>query len=593
MPAPGIGDRRSKLYRRIAMLIEPRRPRTQRCHWPSNLKAKTAGVFLIVFASSVRLDAGLREPDVTDSTLIVAQPPAAAPLLPGTVFVGRVRDKHTGKPVAQAKVNVRLSATDPATHNRKPLTDIRQRTTAEGIYRFTMTPEQLADPTLFILLDVEHPGYVRERHGLNVKAVNHENQPFVDDAPLERGKAIEARLLTPEGTPAANVKISAYTTHTPAPGKYPELGSFTETVTDEDGHFRLNLLPSGPAVFWILPKDYALSTHVLKNDRRGDLGTINLAKGNAIQGTVVDTRGKAVTGVYVQADRVQPSEFREAGLTGIADRITRSVLTDNAGRFTLHALPTGNYRVAVVEEGRDPTAVSDVLFRRPAPGVFAPLEITLDAGNPPEPLAIRAIPHVVLEARYFDSKGKPCNGSMWFISGRIDGVSWGSQGQHDDSDKFAILAPLGLETAQLHLMLNSRNVLRHRLAKGAPLENGRDIQLGTLDHDLKEIEIVRYVSPIVTVSVVSEDGQTAKNAQVKAEYFAANAAMRDRFILKNGGRSDVGFEEQKDGRFRSVGLLPDEKIKLTAAAEGFEPKSDILSLPEGVTRELTLTLKPK
>ena len=142
------------------------------------------------------------------------------------------------------------------------------------------------------------------------------------------------------------------------------------------------------------------------------------------------------------------------------------------------------------------------------------------------------------------------------------------------------------------MTLNSHNALRHRLAKGAPLANGRTIDLGTLDHDKKEIEIVRYVSPIVSVNVVSEDGHSPKNVQVSAEYFAASARIRNQFILKNGVHSDVGFEEQKDGRFRSLGLLPDERIKLTAVAEGFEPKSDILSLPEGATRELTLTLKP-
>ena len=196
--------------------------------------------------------------------------------------------------------------------------------------------------------------------------------------------------LTPEGNPAASVKIGAYSTRQPLSAKYHELGSFTETLTDEDGHFRLNLLPSGPAVFWILPKDYALSTHVLKSDKRGDLGTIKLTEGNAIQGMVVDTQGKPVAGVYAQADRVPPNEFREAGLTGIADRITRSVVTDRAGRFTLHALPAGNYRVTVVEDGWDPATVRDHLVRRPVPGVFAPLEITLDEGNSPEPLVIRA-----------------------------------------------------------------------------------------------------------------------------------------------------------------------------------------------------------
>ena len=204
------------------------------------------GAVLIVFAYGLPLDAGVREPDATHSPLIIAQPPAAtAPSMPGTVFVGRVRDKDTGKPVAQAKVNVRLSVMDPATHSRKSLTEVRQRTTAEGIYRFTMTPERLTEPTLFVDLDVDHPGYVRERHGLNVKVVNRENQPFFDDTPLEREKAIEARLLTPKGKPADGIKIGAYSAGQPLSANYHELGSFTETVTDGDGQFRLNLKTGG------------------------------------------------------------------------------------------------------------------------------------------------------------------------------------------------------------------------------------------------------------------------------------------------------------------------------------------------------------
>jgi hypothetical protein len=507
--------------------------------------------------------------------------------------VCRVRDKDTGKPIVGAKVNFRLSCRDSTIHNRKTLVEIHERTSADGTCRFTVSPDQLARPSLFVYLNVDHPGYVRWHDSHSVPANDPEHPPITDDVLLERGKAIVGRLRTPAGNPAVNVRIAAYTTHRPVSAAYHKLGLFTETVTDEDGHFRLNLLPSGPAVFWILPKDYALSTYILKNDTRGDLGTINLAKGNAIQGTVVDTQGKPFAGVYVQADRLPPNEFRKAGLIGIGDRITRSVVTDSAGRFTVYALPAGDYRVVVVEEGRDPATVRDVLVRRPVPGVFAPREITLDEGNSPEPLVMRAIPHVVIKAQNMDSKGKPCNAGEWFISGRIDGVFWGSQGRHDDSGNFTIQAPLGLESTQLHLTLSSQSALRHRLAKGAPLENGHTIDLGTLDHDLKEVEFVRYVSPIVTVNVVSNDRQSPKNAQVSAEYFATNALLRGRIVLKNGGHSDVAFEEQKDGRFRSRGLLPDEKIKLTASAEGFEPKTEILSLPEGTSRELTFRFKPK
>jgi hypothetical protein len=97
----------------------------------------------------------------------------------------------------------------------------------------------------------------------------------------------------------------------------------------------------------------------------------------------------------------------------------------------------------------------------------------------------------------------------------------------------------------------------------------------------------------VTVTVVSEGGQKPKFAQISAEYFRANAAPRGTFIQENGARSDIAFEEQKDGRFRSSTLFPDEKFKLTVTAEGYEPRSEVLSLSEGVTKELIFTLKTK
>ena len=46
-------------------------------------------------------------------------------------------------------------------------------------------------------------------------------------------------------------------------------------------------------------------------------------------------------------------------------------------------------------------------IRRPLPGVFAPQKLTIKEGETPEPLEIRAAPHVVIEGHWVDSKGKP------------------------------------------------------------------------------------------------------------------------------------------------------------------------------------------
>jgi hypothetical protein len=396
----------------------------------------------------------------------------------------------TGKPIAAARVLVRLSAIDPTTHDRRTLAEIRQRTSADGTYRFVMTPEQLAGPSLLVHLDVQHAGYVSRRSSVNGKAENLEHLPFFDDMTLERGKAIQARILTPEGNPATNVRISAYCTHSALSATYPKLGTFTEASTDADGRFRLNLFPSGPAVFWILSTDYALSTNILEADKRGDLGTIMLTRGGVTEGTVLDGKGKPVTGVYVQADREKPNGFREAGLLGIVDLISRSVVTDSDGKFTIHALPAGNYRVTAVEEPWDPAAHTRVLVRRPLPGVFADYEVTIDEGKTSGPIVIRALPHVVIEARIFDSKGNPCSGGRCSMHGRLDGRSWLWQGMLDASGRASIHAPLGLEMAQLDVRLVSRYAVRYRLTKNATFKNARPIDLGTLDRDIKEIEII-------------------------------------------------------------------------------------------------------
>ena len=79
-------------------------------------------------------------------------------------------------------------------------------------------------------------------------------------------------------------------------------------------------------MFWICPRDYALSSHVLKNDKRGDLGTITLEKGNTIQGKALDAQGKPVAGVYVRADRDRTKELEEES------RAADSSATISAGR---------------------------------------------------------------------------------------------------------------------------------------------------------------------------------------------------------------------------------------------------------------------
>jgi hypothetical protein len=271
-------------------------------------------------------------------------------------------------------------------------------------------------------------------------------------------------------------------------------------------------------------------------------------------------------------------------------------VTDADGRFTIRAMPAGQYRLAVVADGWDPATRRDVedMPRRRLPGVFTSQRLTVKDGETPRPLVIRAVPHVVVEARIHDSKGNGARGSEIDVGGKIDGDFWSASARHNADGLYTLFAPHGLEGAQMTLMTNEHIVLRHRLAKDAPLSNAHFLRLGTLDHDIKGIEIVRYVAPIVIVKVSTADGSRPADVGVWANYMPKRKEQGGRRVLKGGVTSDCGFEQQEDGRFRSEGLYPDQEVIVTARAKGYsETTSPAFALAEGATREVELVLKKK
>src|SRR5262249_39711733 len=150
----------------------------------------------------------------------------------------------------------------------------------------------------------------------------------------------------------------------------------------------------------------------------------------------------------------------------------------------------------------------------PLPAVFARQKLTIKEGETTEPLEVRAVPHVVIEAQYLDSKGQPRSGHDCLFHGRIDGNWWNAMARPNASGRIVLHAPHGLEKAQLDLSTNEHGALRHRMSKDAPLSNSRNVMLGTLDHDVKGIEIIRYEAPIVLVKVSTKDGGKPKEIQL-------------------------------------------------------------------------------
>jgi uncharacterized GH25 family protein len=512
---------------------------------------------------------------------------------------GRVIEKGTGKPIAGADVTVEISLSrDQTTGEPRTLREVHHTTGPDGAYEFTITPAEAAERLLYITLHVKehnHVGYFGGYgYGMIVKNEKLGERPFYENLELWPGKSIEGLVETPDGAPVAGIKIQAFSS--PSPNRIFDGGRFVDTKTDAHGRFRLVLHEKGTAVFWILPLDYAPETHGLKNDRRGDLGKFGLTPGIRFSGRLLDVEGKPVPGVYVEADIEKKDRSDDDAVPqGIADMEHRSTTTAPDGSFTFRPLPPGSYRVYPSERGWDPSTREGAHDppRRPLPGVFTPQTMVLKTGVAPEPLEIRAVPHVVVEAQLYNSKGEKRGGHEIHLAGQIDGRFWFAECRPTANGAYRILAPHGLENAQINLVTNEHSALQFRTAKGAPLAHSRTIRLGTLDHDVRGIEIIRYEAPIILVKATTKNGNALKGFRASVDYTEPDKQRDGKYILKGGLNSDVNLEEHGDGRYRTSQLVPDREVLVTVQAEGFASASRKLKLPEGKNEEVTLVLERK
>jgi hypothetical protein len=202
------------------------------------------------------------------------------------------------------------------------------------------------------------------------------------------------------------------------------------------------------------------------------------------------------------------------------------------------------------------------------------------------------VPHVVIEAQYYDSKGKPTRGHAGHLFGRMDKNNyWFGEGKVDANGKMTFQAPHGLTDARLTLMTNEHGVLRHRMKKGGALSTAREINLGTLEDDVKGIEIIRYVAPILIVDARDKAGKQIKDFKAKVVYPPGVKKKRPGEMFVNGVEGDVFMEKQEDGRWRTSGLLPDEEVTVTVSAKGYKPHEVKMKLTEGTTKDLSPVLE--
>lgn len=632
--ALGIADGKSNLFRRVRVLVASNVPLVRRANARSVLAIALAGIVSVAGFSFLRLGsqaAVAATPVMAGKNSNINQKEAADrkaaedKQLPDPItYVGTVIDRKTGKPIEGVTVEVTHELSrDPKTNQWVTLHTTRHISDKNGKYNFTLPPEEVAEPSLYIVVDAHHPNYQSKgrsgySHSMILTNLEKGEPPFYQTIKLAPGEPIEGKILNPDGSPAANTRLLTYTKPPSKGGSFRVRGAFQNGVTDEQGNFRMIVATPGDGVFWIYPKKAAPKAIRLR-DKRGKLDPIQLDDGKRITGQLLSTSGKPVPNVGVslrsQSDGEEADDFLSQN--AVARGIRAAAMTDEQGKFQLHPLPAGEYSLRVEDRAYDPTEAREGRKpKRELEHVFSRMKITISDDNVNEPLEIRALPHVIVRGRFFDSTGKPRASHTQHLFGKIDGEFFFTESSRPGDDGwFEFKVPHGAADVRINTMTNEHSALRWRLKPEDPLSIGRNIDLGTLEEDLTTLEMVRYKAPILLVKIVDKDGKAIDGFKPDTKYIETKddeKMMSTSFVY--GGA--LSFEKQPDGRWRSSQMQPDTRLEVTivendqgnqdapspTSVEGsdekppefhYSAKAQTVSLEEGVTKEIVFMMEKR
>jgi protocatechuate 3,4-dioxygenase beta subunit len=407
-------------------------------------------------------------------------------------------------------------------------------------------------PYIPLETQVSHPAYAATRTSSKVylhSSTNSRNyvpegfsqpQPEPDPAAriiglieLRPGKEVTAIVQSADGKPLAGVKVIAHS-QVPKNERMVADGvsyvrrnsglsadeaklmvpSHDETQTDANGRFRVVMITPGEGMLAIFPADgKAAPRFEYVYDKRGDLGVITMARGETIRGRVLSSDGKPLDGVFVSAMPLNGPGIKYSDAS-VSQQLIRTVETDAEGNFTIDALPPGDYRLAPDANYNDPTVdPHDWPDPRPVPGLF--IQQTLTIGDAPQPpVEIRALATVALEGRFIIPEPAanvpiPPNGgfnrqrlsTMYLnrvsIQGKWNDLVYRQVVQTDEDWNFKATVPKGLREAAVSLPATispsgnaaDSRAARWRIGKDGDFRDESQIDLGTLDADVRDIEI--------------------------------------------------------------------------------------------------------
>jgi len=394
------------------------------------------------------------------------------------------------------------------------------------------------DPRYILAVVVTHPRYAPIAVDITAPSGPRGTEPgqvATVRLTLPRGAVLRGTVADLAGRPVAGARVALASDrlHQGAPTD-PQLDHAVPSTatTDDDGAFRIEGLPPGPAVLAIEARGHA--TRLLPDleipDGTLDLGTLSLAPEALLAGRVSDPDGAPVAGATVTLHR----QIRK-GDRAVSDYVL-SPPTDGAGRFRLDGLePGASFDVEVEAEGFSAWAVRHV------------------AVPPAEPLEVVLSPVASIEGSVVDGRGQGISGA-WVDATIASGTSTGGAGSFqrartDSSGRFRLN---GLAAGEATLTVTaSEHYLEQPVT--VPLATGETV---------RAVELSMTAGASISGRVLGASLEPLAGARVS-------------------GTGSTGFTDvDGQGRYRLTGLRPG-KLTLAASAPGHLQIRETVDLGHG------------
>ncbi len=490
---------------------------------------------------------------------------------------GVVLDADTGNPIAGVTVTVaRMESYD-----WKELGVTKSLTDENGKYSFTIPPEQLKQPLLYILFDIDHQEYAQRHcgsygYGMIVDNLKNGEQPWFSEFKMVRGEKINGRLVGEDKRPIAGAQIRSDCR--PKSGNDNDRSSSVDAVSDRDGRFELVVPYDGRPKLSFVPLDHCMK-YIEIGEKRGDLGDITLATGFPIHGVVKDAEGNPMSGLWVNI--TPEKDENEASY-----EMKRSAKTDENGKFVTRPLKPEKYSIEV--EMKATGALEKEKYANfkdtPPPAMFVKRSVNVTEDSASKPFVIQAVPHVLISLQHFKPSGENSGGHSPSMMGKFDGqFYWNRSGRRTGKGGYELMVPHGIEDAELRFITNEHFALMVQLAGSEPSPQ-KSFRFKKLEENIDNIRVVRYEAGILKLDIVDESGKKLEEARIFAHYDITEKPSEEMMMS-----SQIGWNKE-DGLFRLSSIVPGASVSIRFNASGFQTQTQKFTMDKAERRTVKITL---